>query len=397
MSLAEKRGNGRFLFLSHGWGTVRGGLFHNGTGKLCNRGFGTGMRFLAYLNLLAIILIAGGLARHYEGTKFAEPVYRQARHEVPAASDASIPAAKSVDAASVGLRASAPAAATAQKPFEEKPVVTGKPLPKGVPLVNPREARSKPVEAPAEGATPSDEPAEPPLVLTVLTEGDYPPFNYRNDAGELTGFDVDLAHALCDRLEAQCSLETKEWDALLPALKSGTGDVVIASMLIPSPPRAAPPHDEDIVFTGAYYSTPGHFAMLKSGGFPSSAAGLAGKRVAVQAGSVHAAFLTHHFPGVEAVDVATLKDAQRSLAQGKVDYLFGDRNALLRWLRTDGTCCRLAGPDYDDPAWFGQGAGIALRGKDGSLRKRIDKALAGLVADGTYRRISSRYFSQSIY
>ncbi len=386
-------------------------MFHNGTGKPCNRGFGAGMRFLAYLNLLAIILIAGGLARHYEGTKFAEPVNRSASHE--ASPDAGAPETGSVDMASVGLRASA-AAPTQEppeenladinpadkNPVEEKPAATGEPLPHGVPLVNPRLAAKTPseipAETPAETGTPEKE-AEPPLVLTVLTEGDYPPFNYRNDKGELTGFDVDLAHALCDRLKAQCSFETKPWEALLPALKSGDGDVVIASMLIPSAPRAAPPHEEGIVFTGAYYSTPGHFAVQKSGGFPASAAGLAGKRVAVQAGSVHAAFLTHHFPGVEAVDVTTLKDAEQALAKGKVDYLFGDRNALLRWLRTDGTCCRLAGPDYDDPSWFGQGAGIALRSKDEALRKRMDTALASLVADGTYRRISSRYFSQSIY
>ncbi len=372
-------------------------MFHNGTVKSCDRGFGAGMRFLAYLNLLAIILIAGGLARHYEGTKFAEPVNRSAPHETSPGDGA--PEAGSVDMASVGLRASA--AAPAQKPAdenlaEEKSAASDEPLPQGVPLVNPRLSAESPAEPPAETGTPEKE-VEPSFVLTVLTEGDYPPFNYRNDKGELTGFDVDLAHALCDRLKAQCSFETKAWEALLPALKSGDGDVVIASMLIPSAPRAAPPHDEGIVFTGAYYSTPGHFAVQKSGGFPASVSGLEGKRVAVQAGSVHAAFLAHHFPGVDAVDVTTLKEAEQALAKGKVDYLFGDRNALLRWLRTDGTCCRLAGPDYDDPAWFGQGAGIALRGKDEALRKRMDTALASLVADGTYRRISSRYFSQSIY
>lgn len=376
--------------MSHGWETVRVSLFHNGTDKPCIWGFGAGMRFLAYLNLLAIILIAGGLARYYEGTKFAEPVNRPAQREAS-------PAAGSVDVASVGLRASATTQKSAEeKTSEEKPAATGEPLPQGVPLVNPRLATGAPLETPAQTDAPEKE-AEPPLVLTVLTEGDYPPFNYRNGTGELTGFDVDLARALCGRLKAQCSFETEAWEALLPALKSGAGDVVIASMLIPSPPRAAPPHDEGIVFTGAYYSTPGRFAVLKSGGFPSSASGLAGKRVAVQAGSVHAAFLTHHFPGVEAVDVATLKDAEQALAKGKVDYLFADRNALLRWLNTDGTCCRLAGPDYADPAWFGQGAGIALRGKDEALRRRMDTALASLVADGTYRRISSRYFSQSIY
>ena len=366
-------------------------MFHNGTVKLCDRRLGVGMRFLAYLNLLAIILIAGSLAQHYEGTKFGAPLHPSPEHVV------SGPADRSPDATALGLRAGPAGSETATaKEASEQTASADEPLPPGVPLSNPRLPAREPVATPQNNAPPGQE-TEPPLSLVILTEGDYPPFNYRNGAGELTGFDVDLAHALCERMEAQCRFETKAWNDLLPALTSGKGDVVMASMLIPSPPRAGPPHDAGVVFTGAYYSTPGHFAALKSGGFPSGVTGLAGKRVAVQSGSVHAAFLAHHFPYAEAVDVTTLDEAEKALAAGKVDYLFADRNALLRWLKTDGDCCRLVGPDYDDPAWFGEGAGIALRDEDAALRKRLDAALASLVADGTYRRISARYFSQSIY
>ena len=353
------------------------------------------MRFLAYLNLLAIILIAGGLAQHYEGTKFASPAHAP-MHASVQQTEAIAPETQSADASSMGLRTSPGNEATDKKKSPAATTSEDEPLPPGVPLSNPRLTAENPAAVPAENAQLAPEP-EPPLALTVLTEGDYPPFNYRNDKNELTGFDVDLAHALCKRMKAQCRFETKDWNDLLPALKTGEGDVVMASMLIPSPPRAEPPHDKDVVFTNAYYSTPGHFAVRKSGGFLSGAADLAGKSVAVQSGSVHAAFVAHRFPGVRLVDVATLADGEGKLAAGKVDYLFGDRNALLSWLKTDGKCCRLAGPDYDDPAWFGRGAGIALRSEDKALRERIETTLASLVADGTYRRISARYFSQSIY
>ncbi|MBX3492461.1 MAG: transporter substrate-binding domain-containing protein, partial [Parvibaculum sp.] len=91
-------------------------------------------------------------------------------------------------------------------------------------------------------------------------------------------------------------------------------------------------------------------------------------------------------------------EAQAALAGGEADLLFADRNALLRWTAADeGTCCRLAGSGYGDPAWFGEGAGIALRADDAALRDRFNRALEELVADGTYARISARYFANNIY
>ena len=216
----------------------------------------------------------------------------------------------------------------------------------------------------------------------------------------LAGFDVELAQALCMRLKADCTFETRRWEDLLPALKRGEGDAVVASMLIPGPGRESPAPDEAIVFTSSYYSTPGHFAARKNAAplapLPSA---LAAKRVAVQAGSVHQAFALTRFPEAEVVKHETLAGAEAALADGKADLLFADRNALLRWISKEaGACCRLVGPDYADPVFFGRGAGIALRADDGgALRQRFDTALSALVADGTYARISARYFSVSIY
>ena len=71
---------------------------------------------------------------------------------------------------------------------------------------------------------------------------------------------------------------------------------------------------------------------------------------------------------------------------------------MLRWsASSDGACCRLVGPDYGDATYFGKGAAIVLRMGDEELRDRFDAALQELVADGTYARISARYFSASIY
>ena len=297
------------------------------------------MRLLLFVNLIAIVVLAGALARTYEGA----------------------------------------------------------PLPwrlTGAPTIG---ANSAPVSASASAETPPHQMKEDPL--RILTEGAYPPFNYRDAAGRLTGFDVDIAEALCARLKRNCTLETRPWAALLPALAGGKADAVIASMLIPSPGRQAPPADDRIAFTASYYSTPGRFAARKSGAVvPASAAAMAGKRVAVQKGSIHEAFLARRFPDAMAVPLPTLEEAEAALAEGRADFLFADRNALLYWLKgaSGADCCRLVGSDYSDPAFFGAGAGIAYRADDRALGARFDEALAAMVADGTHAEISRRYFGQDI-
>jgi polar amino acid transport system substrate-binding protein len=313
------------------------------------------MRLLFFFNLIAVVILAAALGRAYQGAPLPWRL-----------------------SAGVLVRNVPDAVATAQSP--NTPVT-----PEPNPLRGGGEARVA-----RQAGTLSK--------LRILTEGAYPPFNYRDDEGRLSGFDIDVARELCARIQRDCRIEARRWSELLPALKRGDANAVIASMLIPSPGREATPHPEGIIFTQRYYSTPGHFAARKNEGAAASAIGLAGRRVAVQAGSVHEAFLKVRFPAAVAVPMSTLDAAEAALAGRNVDLLFADRNALLRWTRGgDGAlCCRLIGVDYMDKSYFGAGAGIALRADEEGLRNELDAALSGMIADGAYARISARYFGQSI-
>ena len=54
------------------------------------------------------------------------------------------------------------------------------------------------------------------------------------------------------------------------------------------------------------------------------------------------------------------------------------------------------GPVLDDPAWFGEGVGIAIRKGDTQLLAALDEALQGLRADGTFEAIRAGYFTFQI-
>lgn len=323
------------------------------------------MRFLFYVNLMAVVLLAGALGKIYDGTPLPwldrpgkTDVHDELRTELGGESEAE-PSAASND------------------------------LPQ--PVANPER------EADAPTADVSNMPT--PRRLTWLTEGAYPPFNYRDASGALTGFDIEIAKALCLRLSAECQFAATPWANLLPSLQAGKADAVVASILKPVAGRTQK-QTKGVIFTQSYYATPGHFAARRND-VPSALTqqALANKKIAVQAGSVHRAFLAKRFQGFNILEVRNLEEGEQALAQGKADLLFADRNAMLQWLASDKSagCCRLVGSDYADPTYFGEGAGIALRADQTALRDELNDALAAIIADGTYAAISSHYFNQSIY
>ena len=129
-----------------------------------------------------------------------------------------------------------------------------------------------------------------------------------------------------------------------------------------------------------------------------SPAALAGKTIGVQSSTNHAAFLDDKYPRSTVRLYNTSADAYRDLAAGRIDYVLYDKLPAFDWLRSvDGACCEMAPGELSDPAYFGSGIGIALRKEDTGLLKRLDAAIEGIAADGTYAKINAKYFPFSIF
>jgi polar amino acid transport system substrate-binding protein len=251
-------------------------------------------------------------------------------------------------------------------------------------------------EAPAGSELPAV--AEPtPAARTVirfLTDSDYPPFNYLDEEGTLTGFNVDVARSICLELEVTCDIQVGEWQTLLPQLGRGETDAVIASLAA----TAATLADAD--FTDGYYATPARFAVRKTWGeTDATPETLESQRVAVVAGTAHEAYLQLFFRDSIIVPFPTPEAAREALVNSEADALFGDAFSLMFWLSgtSSNGCCEFRGGPFNDERYFGSGVGIAVRKGDRELRLLLDKAIARLRKNGRLEELYLRYFPLKAY
>src|SRR5215510_14522360 len=78
--------------------------------------------------------------------------------------------------------------------------------------------------APAAEAESGEKTLPRRVAIRFLTDSDYPPFNYYDEENALTGFNIDIARAICLELAAACDIQVRPWQELLPALQRGETD-----------------------------------------------------------------------------------------------------------------------------------------------------------------------------
>ena len=235
---------------------------------------------------------------------------------------------------------------------------------------------------------------DPGTTIRFVTVGDYPPFDFTRPDGALAGFNVDLARALCAELGTACTVQTLPWDDLVPALTGGQADAVIASLSITAASRRS------VDFTQAYYRTPARFvARLDSPALEPSPMTLAGHSVAVAAGTAQEAYLKSLFPKAVLVPQPSPEAARAALKSGKAEFLFDDGIGAALWLGSDAAagCCAMRGGPYTESLFFGEGAGIAVRKGDATLRRALEVALARLTRKGTIADLYLKYFPIGFY
>ena len=230
--------------------------------------------------------------------------------------------------------------------------------------------------------------------LRFITDSDYPPFHYLDEVGALTGFNVDLAKAICETLEVQCEVKDVDWAEMFTTLDRGEADAAIASI------RISAESLEKADFTSRYYATPARFVALKTNALkdirPET---LEGMKVGVAKGTGHEAYLKLFFPDVAIALFDSPEDATKALKNGAIDFVFGDGIGLTFWINgvTSEGCCEFRGGPYLDSKFFGEGVGIAVKKGNRHLAEILNYGLEQVHASGRYEELFLRYFPMSFF
>ncbi|MCX8999824.1 ABC transporter substrate-binding protein [Rhizobiaceae bacterium BDR2-2] len=229
--------------------------------------------------------------------------------------------------------------------------------------------------------------------LVIGTEGAYPPFNSLESDGTLTGFDIDIAKALCEEMKASCTFVTNDWDGIIPALQAKKFDAIIASMSI------TPERLQQVDFSAKYYNTPPAIAVPKDSPIQdASEESLKGKSLGAQASTTHANYTEKHMPDADLKLYPTADEYKLDIANGRIDGVVDDVVVLSEWVKSDaGACCKILTTLPVDEEINGQGAGIAVRKGETELADKFTAAIAAIRANGKYKEIQDKYFDFDVY
>jgi octopine/nopaline transport system substrate-binding protein len=252
-----------------------------------------------------------------------------------------------------------------------------------------------------------------PTEIKIATEGAYAPWNFTTADGKLDGLEIDLANDLCTRMKIKCTIVAQDWDGLIPSLKVGKFDVIMASMFI------TPKRLETIDFTQPYAVDPSGFAVAKDSDLgklgvsaekfklEDEAASIAaieklkpllkGKVVGVQAATTNLEFVKKYFGDtVEIREYKTTEQHDLDLAAGRIDALFAQQTALAATLtKPEFADYTIAGPSFVGGI-FGLGTGAGLRKEDTKLKEMLNAAIEAATADGTIKRISEKWVGTDV-
>lgn len=217
--------------------------------------------------------------------------------------------------------------------------------------------------------------------IIFAMEPTYPPFENTNDKGEIVGFDVDVANAICKEIQANCKFSGQSFDALIPSLKSKKFDAAISAIDITEARM------KQVSFSDPYYDSTASFLSLPGKVDLSSA-----KTVGVQNGTTFQQYIVAEAKQYQPKPYASLQAAILDLKNGRIDMIFGDTAVLAEWMKTDANLS-FVGEKVANPKYFGNGFGIAVNKGNKALLADLNKGLASIKANGEYQKIYDKWMS----
>ena len=226
-------------------------------------------------------------------------------------------------------------------------------------------------------------------VFVLGLDDSYPPMGYRDENGEIVGFDIDVAREVCSRLGVELKTQPIDWSAKELELLSKNIDCIWNGFTVTEERK------EKILFSEPYLKNR-QVIIVRNDGEINSIASLSGKKVGVQAGSSgeYAFEQTEVYPTVRVVAFKDFLTAITDLKIGGVDAVVIDEIVAdsqikkasavnqLKVLRSE----PIASEDY----------AIGFRKGEQKLVDAVQQKINEMKKDGTLKKISEKWFGTDL-
>lgn len=226
-----------------------------------------------------------------------------------------------------------------------------------------------------------------PLNIRFAMEATYPPFESMSADGQIQGFDVDLAKAICASIKAECTFSNQAFNSLIPSVQIGKFDAIISAMSVTDERK------QQVNFTNSYYEPTAAFVAPMSA--KENLNNIAGKVIGVQQGSTFESYLKDKYAGkVTIKNYASVQDAFLDLISGRVDMVLADTPIVTDWLKKIDHVNQfgIVGQPIVDHTYFGTGYAIAVNKNNADLLESLNQGLATVKKNGTLSKLYQSYF-----
>jgi len=221
-------------------------------------------------------------------------------------------------------------------------------------------------------------------VLRIGTEGTYAPFTYHDASGELVGFDVEIGREVAKRLGVEARFLEGRWDGLIAGIDANRYDAVINQVGITEERKAKYDFSEPYIASKAALIVKEGNDEIK--GFDD----LKGKKSAQSLTSNYAKMA--EAAGAELVATEGFDQAIQLVVNGRADATINDSLSFYDFKKQQPNAPVEIAATQDEAAY----SGIIVAKGQPELVAAINKALAEIKADGTYKKIAETYFGQDV-
>lgn len=220
--------------------------------------------------------------------------------------------------------------------------------------------------------------------LIIGTDATYPPFEYVDEQGQISGVDVEVGREIAKALGREVEFRNINFDGLITALRTGSIDLVISAM------TATPERRQSIDFSEPYVKT-GLSILAAKDSTVQSAADLKtpGRKIVVRLGTTGESWAREHLKDAKIIALDADVSCVMEVVNANVDAWIYDQLSIMNYQLQHADKTRALLAPLREEVWA-----VGLKQGDDALKAKVNEVLARMRADGSFSKLADQFMAR---